>query len=141
MTKPMRHRLRVGYADTDQGGIVHHSVYFRYLEQARVEVLRECGIDYRSLEYDDKFALPVVDAQIKYKRPALFDDVLEVECWVGLLGRASVRFDYRVLRGEELLTEAKIMLACIELPSGKLRSLPPSVREPLHAVLRTASSD
>jgi len=136
MTSPMRHQLRVGYADTDQGGIVHHSVYFRYLEQARVELLRECGIDYRSLEYDDKFALPVVDAQIKYRRPAQFDDILEIECSVGLLGRASIRFDYRILRGDDLLTEAKIMLACIELPAGKLRSLPPSVREPLKAAMQ-----
>ena len=131
MTEILRHPLRVGYADTDQGGVVHHSVYFRWMEQARVELLRANGVDYRSLEYDRKMALPVADAHIKYRRPAHFDEELEVECRIGKLGRASIRFDYRVLRGEELLTEAEITLACIQLPSGKLRSLPELVSAPL----------
>ena len=131
MIEVVRHPIRVGYADTDQGGVVHHSVYLRWMEQARVELLRANGIDYRSLEYDRKMALPVAEASLKYRRPARFDEELEVECRLGKLGRASLRFDYRIERGDELLTEAQITLACIELPSGKLRSLPEVVRDPL----------
>lgn len=119
-----RHRVRVGYADTDQGGVVHHSVYLRYLEAARVEWFRAEGIDYRQVEYDQKLGLPVAECALKYKRPAKFDDVLDIDTWVGHCGRASLRFDYRVLRGEDLLTEATVLLACVELPHGKLRSLP-----------------
>jgi acyl-CoA thioester hydrolase len=119
-----RHRIRVGYADTDQGGVVHHSVYLRYLEAARVEWFRAEGIDYRAVEYDQKLGLPVAECSLKYRRPAKFDDVLDIECWVGKCGRASMRFDYRVLRGDEHLTDASVTLACVELPHGKLRSLP-----------------
>ncbi len=131
MIEAIRHPIRVGYADTDQGGVVHHSVYLRWMEQARVELLRTNGVDYRSLEYDRKMALPVAEATLKYRRPARFDEELLVECRLGKLGRASMRFDYRIVRGDELLTEAQITLACIELPSGKLRSLPDVVRSPL----------
>ncbi len=120
---PVRYSVRVGYGDTDQGGVVHHSVYLRWLEQARIEWLRVHGLDYRSLEYNRKLALPVVEAHLRYRMPARFDEVLEVECALGKLGRASMRFDYRVLRGDDVLTEAQITLACIELPAGKLRSL------------------
>lgn len=127
----IRHPVRVGYADTDQGGVVHHSVYLRWLEQARVEFLRANGLEYRALEYDTRIALPVAEARVKYRRPARFDEQLEVECWIGKLGRASIRFQYRVHRGGEVLTEAEITLACIALPEGMLRALPDAVYEAL----------
>ena len=119
-----RHRVRVGYADTDQGGVVHHSVYLRYLEAARTEWFRTEGIDYRSVEYDQKLGLPVAECVLKYRRPAHFDDVLDIDTWIGKCGRASLRFDYQIFRGETHLTDAAITLACVELPRGKLRSLP-----------------
>ena len=120
--------VRVAYVDTDQGGIMHHGAYVRYLEVARVEYLREHGVTYKDLEYDHHFALPVIDMRVKYKRPARFDDELVVETWVGKLGAASIRFDYRVTRGDELMTEAEVTLACVKLPSGRPVRLPDVVR-------------
>jgi acyl-CoA thioester hydrolase len=118
----------VGYADTDQGGVVHHSVYLRYLEAARVEWLRARGVIYRDFELDDEFALPVVEATLRYRRPARFDDDLNIETWVGSMTRATLRYDYAVRRGDELLCDAKILLACVKLPTGTPRSIPEQIQ-------------
>ena len=129
---PFVHRVRVGYVDTDQGGVVHHSVYLRWLEQARVEYLREYGIAYRDLEYDEEFALPVAEAKLKYRLPAKFDEELDIETRIGRLSRATIRFDYVVRRAPtDVICEAEILLACIKLPGGRLRSLPEGLRSAL----------
>ncbi len=126
-----RHRVRVGYGDTDQGGVVHHSVYLRWLEEARIEYLRARGVDYRAVELDQKLGLPVVEAQLKYRLPARFDEVLEVETRVGRLSRATVRFDYVVRRGDDRLMDAQITLACIRVDAHRLCSIPDVVRRVL----------
>ena len=124
-----RHRIRVGYGDTDQGGVVHHAVYLRWLEEARVEYLRARGVDYRAVELDERLGLPVVKAELEYRKPARFDEELEIETWVGRLSRATLRFDYVVWRGDTRLTDAKITLACVRLDAQRLCSIPSAIRE------------
>ncbi len=102
-----RHRVRVQYIDTNQGGVVHHAAYLRFMEAARIELLRERGIDYRRFEIEERKGLPVTEVRARYKRPARFDDVLDVEIGVGVVNRAKIRFDYRIWREEELLCEAR----------------------------------
>ena len=92
-----------------------------------LEYMREQGLDYRSLELDSKMGLPVVEAQVKYRQPARFDDELEIETWIGQLNRAKLRFDSIIRRGDTLVAFAEITLCCIELPEGKLRSMPPEI--------------
>ena len=123
--KRYTYHLRVGYADTDQAGVVHHAVYVRYLESARIEYLRHYGVSYKEFEIDDQLALPVVEAQIRYKRPAFFDDSLHIDVWVGLMTRARLRFDSHIYRGDDLFTEAQITLACVRTRDGRPTSLPP----------------
>jgi acyl-CoA thioester hydrolase len=124
-----RHRVRVGYGDTDQGGVVHHAVYLRWLEAARVEYLRARGVDYRAVELDERLGLPVVKVEIAYRKPARFDEELEVATSVGRLSRATLRFDYVVWRGDERLTDAQITLACVRLDAQRLCSIPSAIRE------------
>lgn len=125
--KMTRHRVRVGYVDTDQAGVVHHSTYLRYLEAARVEFLRAHGIDYRTFELEGKSALPVVEVVMRYKQPARFDEELDIETRVGIVSRARLRFDSRILRGADLLTECEITPACARMPEGTLQSMPPEL--------------
>ena len=117
-------RVRVAYVDTDQGGIVHHATYLRYLEQARIEHMRTRGLSYRVMEQDDKLALPVVETQLKYRAPARFDDSLEIETWIGSINRAKLRFDSIIRCEGRVLTQAQISLACIRLPEGRITSIP-----------------
>ena len=61
-------------------GVVYHTHYLDYFEAARTEALRETGVTYRELE-DSGILMPVVDLSVKYKRPAHYDDLLEIECY------------------------------------------------------------
>lgn len=123
-----RHSVRVQYVDTDQGGVVHHAAYLRYLEGARIELLRSRGIDYRRFEQELGKGLPVIEARVRYRKPARFDDCLEIETWVPLVNRAKIRFDSRIWRGETLLAEAEITCACVLFAEMRACSMDPSIR-------------
>jgi acyl-CoA thioester hydrolase len=107
-----RAALRVRFCDTDLMGIVHHANYLAYFEIGRVEWLRRRGITYA--EWTARgIHLPVVDAAVRYRAPARFDDALVVDVQLVELRAASLRFEYRLERGRELLAEGSTRLACI----------------------------
>jgi acyl-CoA thioester hydrolase len=124
--------IRVIYGDTDQAGVVYHGNYLRYFEAGRNEFLRAEGLIYRELEAKYRVHLPVVDAQITYKTPGRFDDVLTVETVIARLGGASVRFEYRVVRGDVLVATGHTLHACVSF-DGQVQRLPDIVRAQLAA--------
>ena len=73
-------QYRVPYADTDQMGVVYYGNYLTIFERARNELMRACGYTYRECETEG-WALPVTHAEVDYKRPARYDDLLEVTAW------------------------------------------------------------
>ncbi len=127
-------RLRVRFYETDLMGIVHHSKYLWYFEAARVEWLRRRGVTYADWAARG-IHLPVVDVQLKYLMPARFDDELTIETSLGEQRLASVRFDYRILRGQDLLTTGATRLACVNQDHA-VRRIP----EEVHEVLRSAET-
>jgi acyl-CoA thioester hydrolase len=96
--------VRVRYADTDQMGMAYHGNYVRWFEVGRTEMLREQGMSYREVE-EAGFRMPVLEVHCRYLKPARYDDELAIETALAELGRASLRFEYRVVRksGGELL--------------------------------------
>jgi len=118
------HRVRVAFGDTDRAGVVHHARYLHYVEQARVELLRECGLDYKRFEEVDLLALPVVDVHVRYRLPAFFDELLHIETWVGELTRAKLRFDSKITCGDRHLTDAQITLVCISRETNRIVPMP-----------------
>jgi acyl-CoA thioester hydrolase len=111
-----RSAVRVRFGETDLMGIVHHAVYLSYFEAGRVEYLRRRGIEY--LEWATRGVhLPVVEAHLRYRKTARFDELLLLDTRLSELGRVKVRFDYRLLRpldgGEELVAEGFTLLACV----------------------------
>lgn len=74
---------RVPYADTDQMGVVYYGNYLTLFERARNELMRACGYTYKECEAEG-FMLPVTHAEVDYKSPAKYDDLLEVDAWVQL---------------------------------------------------------
>lgn len=123
--------LRVRFFETDLMGIVHHATYLTYVEAGRVEYLRRRGADYRAL-MERGFHMPVVEAVLRYKRTARFDDELVVEARLGALTRVTVRFDYRVLRQSDLIVEGHTLLACVD-GAHKPRRIPADVVDLLRA--------
>jgi acyl-CoA thioester hydrolase len=100
-------------------GIVHHGTYISYFEVGRVEYMRRRGLDYHSWTQLG-IHLPVVEAHVRYRRTARFDELLVIETRLADLQRVQMRFDYRLLRpsagngaGEELVAEGYTTLACV----------------------------
>lgn len=123
-----RTRVRVLYGDTDKAQVVHHARYLDYLEAGRLEYLRDHGLDYREFEERTKLGMPVVEARLRYRAPARFDDLVDVETWVGTCTRAKVVFESRILRGDEVLVEAAITVACVDMVAERIVSVHEDVR-------------
>ena len=106
--------FRVRYAETDQSGVVHHSVYPVWFEMGRVELLRSSGLTYKELEQKGFFFV-IVDLYIRYRQPARFDDELELETSRSIQTKVTLEHDYRLIRRSdgELLTEGNTRIACI----------------------------
>jgi acyl-CoA thioester hydrolase len=107
-----RSSLRVRFCDTDLMGVVHHANYLAYFEMGRVEWLRRRGVIYTDWTVRGLF-LPVVEASVRYRAPARFDDELVVEASLVELRAASLRFEYRLARQGSLLAEGMTRLACV----------------------------
>lgn len=118
------YEVRAGYGDTDQGGVVHHAVYLRWLEQARVEWLRARGLDFGELERQHRVTLVVANAELAYHLPARFDDVLAIEATLTRKMGATLIFEYVVRRGDAILATAKTRLACVDLDTLRPVRLP-----------------
>lgn len=91
-------RLRVRYAETDQMGVVYYANYLVWFEVARVDFIRELGLDYRSMEREDGALIAVVEARARYKAPARYDDELEIRTSLLAVRGAVIRFGYTVIR-------------------------------------------
>ena len=96
-------------------GFVYHANYFIWLDMARTEHLRAAGMTYRKMEESGVF-LTVTDARIRYRRAALYDDLVRVRCWVRELASRKVTFGYAVERAEtaELLATAETSLIALD---------------------------
>ncbi len=88
-----RHELRVRFAETDAMGIVHHSRYLPMMEEARVAYLRHIGHPYQSIR-DEGIEMNVLEVWVKYRRPLLFDDVVDVHVQLVSVERASFQMGY-----------------------------------------------
>lgn len=92
--------VRVRYADTDAMRFVYHAKYLEYFELGRSELLRSIGFPYTEIEKQGLF-IAVIEAYIKYKKSARYDDVLTVETIITEMPVARVRLQYRILlKGE-----------------------------------------
>lgn len=114
--------IRVRYAETDRIGLLHHANYVVYFEQARTELLRACGCTYRSIEDSGAF-LVVIDLQVKYKRPAQYDDVITIRTTVDKISHVKIVHKYEVFRDGLLLAEGQSTLACVD-KLGRPQALP-----------------
>ena len=92
-------KIRVEYHHTDQMGIVHHSNYVKFFEVARTEWLRAMGITYAEMERRGVM-MPIVDVAVKYRNPALYDELISVTGFVDEAPMARMTFRYEV-RGED----------------------------------------
>jgi acyl-CoA thioester hydrolase len=120
-------QVRVRYAETDQMGLLHHANYLVYFEQARTELLRTLGRSYRELE-EQGFFLVIAKAEIKYRSPAHYDDVLTIRTTVTRSTPVRLEHKYEVFREGTLLCEGATTLACVDR-EGRLQAMPSWLQE------------
>lgn len=125
--------LRVRYGETDRMGYVYYGDYAEYFEVGRVEALRSLGFPYRALE-EGGVMLPVRDMQVRYHRPARYDDLLTLHTNIEELPVASIRFRY-ALHGPngDLLTEATTTLVFVDAATMRPRRAPDDLVKALSA--------
>ncbi len=116
-------KIRVRYQETDCMRVVYYGNYLTYFEVGRVEFLRQQGLPIS--EVDQKVHLPVVEATVRYVRPARLEDLLDVRCWVSERRRASFRFGYDIRNeaGEAVATGATLH-ACWDPATSKMIAVP-----------------
>ncbi|MCB5186105.1 tol-pal system-associated acyl-CoA thioesterase [Methylobacillus gramineus] len=106
--------IRVYYEDTDSGGVVYHSNYLNFMERARTEFLRSHGFGQAELRQDLGVLFVVRGLTLKYRRPARFDDALQVITRLIEAGRSLIKFEQAIYRDDELLVNATIEIVCID---------------------------
>ena len=118
------HSLRVRYGETDPMKYVYYGNYAEYLEVARVELFRELGIPYNEIE-NQGIWLPVSEFSIKYLKPGLYDEILEIHTYIKKLPGVRIEFEYEIYNSSnEKITEAKTTLFFLDAKKNKVVKCP-----------------
>jgi acyl-CoA thioester hydrolase len=126
----MIHQVRVIFGDTDQMGVVYYANYLRWFESARGALLRERGLSGRDFT-ELGVGFPVAEAYCRYRKPALYEDLLDVDISITEVGYVRIRFAYQIRRGAEVIADGHTLHACVD-GSGR----PVKIPDRLMAALR-----
>jgi acyl-CoA thioester hydrolase len=131
--------VRVRFAETDAQGVAHNSNYLVWFEIARIAYLEEFAGGYPALRETGLESF-VLEANVRYRLPAHFDDRLTIHTRVGELRGARFRFDYEVRRGDELIADGWTSHACIDAATLRPTRIPQSLAEAIARAESAASS-
>jgi acyl-CoA thioester hydrolase len=117
-------KIRVRYGETDRMGFVYYGNYATYFEVARVESLRNLGINYKDME-DGGISLPVLEYKIKYIKPAFYDELLTIKIMIKELPGVRIKFDYETFNENgTLLNIAETTLVFVNTQTMKPCQIP-----------------
>jgi acyl-CoA thioester hydrolase len=128
--------LRVRYAETDQMRYVYYGHYAQYFEIGRTELIRRLGFTYREMEDDWGIMLPVRKLEVRYQKPARYDDLLRVVSGITEMPKASIRIEHSIYLMEEGQPKDLLVTGMVELVFVNRSTMRP-VRAPetfLHAL-------
>lgn len=118
------HSIRVRYGETDPMKYVYYGNYAEYFEVARVELFRTLGISYDEIERRGIF-LPVSEYKIKYLKPGLYDQLLEIHTYVKKIPGVKIEFDYEIYNEDKVkITEASTTLFFLDAETNKIVRCP-----------------
>ena len=121
--------IRVRYAETDKMGVVYYANYLVWFEVGRADLLRSFGWTYREMEQAG-ITLPVIEAHCEYRRPARYDDEIEVRTKGRMLSPVRMEFTYEVVRREDQMVAASGRTIHAALDSaGKPCRLPDRIQQ------------
>ena len=109
-----RFALTVYFEDTDTAGVVYYANYLKFMERARSDMIRAVGVDQGAALRADGSAYYVVHVDIRYRSPARLGEDIQVVSTVEQVRASSVRIHQRVMRGQEILTDARVTAAFLD---------------------------
>lgn len=121
--------VRVYIEDTDAGGVVFYANYLKYMERARTENLRSLGIELDEWQHEHRRLFVVRSIEVKYLKPARFNEQLLVYANMQTIKRASLVCQQPIYRGDELLIDASVQLACVDADSLSPVAIPAAMKE------------
>ena len=133
-----RFALTVYFEDTDTAGVVYYANYLKFMERARSDMLRAVGIDQQEMLSGDGSAYYVAHVDIRYRKPARLGDELRIVSTVEQVRASSVDIHQRVMRGDELLTDARVTAAFLD-GQGRPRRQPGEWVEKFKTITAKAS--
>lgn len=131
-SKAFKTLYRVTWADTDAAQVVHHSNYFRLFERAEEELYRHLGFSFTDFRTRGLW-FPRVEACCQYRKPAKFNDLLEIEVTVEEMKEKSVKYAFRILNKEnmQLLATGYVVAVVVDKQAGKATRIPKEIVEKL----------
>ncbi len=123
--------MRVYYEDTDAAGVVYYANYLKFMERARTEWLRHLGFDQTRLAAESGVVFVVRALAVEYLRPALFNDLIEVDVEPITVRGSLIEFAQSVKRGSETLITAQVKVTCVNTQSWKPVRIPKHILESL----------
>jgi acyl-CoA thioester hydrolase len=134
---PFRHTLRVRYQECDAQGVVYFARYPEYYDLALTELFREALGSYQSM-VEAGSDMVVAEQSIRYRSPARFDDLVDVDVAIDRLGTTSMLSTYTIARDGETLAEGDVRHVFIEVATKAKKPMPDDIRAALEGY---ASSD
>jgi acyl-CoA thioester hydrolase len=131
MSDTFAHRVRVYWEDTDAGGVVFYANYLKFFERARTEWLRAKGWGQQALRDEFGAIFIVLESQVRHLAPARLDDELDVTVAIDGPVRASLTLAQQARRGQTVLAEGRITIACVDAGTFRPRRIPKPVLQSL----------
>jgi acyl-CoA thioester hydrolase len=116
--------VRVYYEDTDAGGVVYYANYLKFFERARTEMLRAIGYEQDTLAITEGIIFAVRSVQVDYLNPARFNEQLQVITKLTMAKKASFSFEQIIKRGDELLCNSSVRIACLDAQTLRPKAIP-----------------
>jgi acyl-CoA thioester hydrolase len=124
--------FRVSWIDTDAAQVVHFSNYFRFFEKTEEEFYRHLGFTFTDAENRGLW-FPRVEAFCQFKKPAKFNDLLEVELTIEELREKSIKYGFKIFNKESavLLANGHVAVVVADKQTGKATEIPKEIAEKL----------
>jgi acyl-CoA thioester hydrolase len=125
-------QIRVRYGETDQMGYLYYGNYAQYFEVGRVETIRSLGLTYKELEEVHGIWLPVVSLEMRFVRPAFYDDLLTVRSEIRDLPDDHITFHVELYNERKKLVNAgRVRLCFFDAATKKVVMAPEFLLEKL----------
>jgi acyl-CoA thioester hydrolase len=123
--------VRVYYEDTDAGGVVYYANYLKFYERARTEMLRSMGFEQDQLIIERGIIFVVRSIQVDYLQSARFNELLQISAVISLVKPASIIFEQKITRADDLLSTGTIRIACLDSMTMRPKIIPEDLLEQL----------